>query len=62
VRVDAHWKIIQCGSKQDLLHPALALYKPFERLRLNRTISGAPLTDEDRDKLNIIRWRQRWAH
>jgi hypothetical protein len=53
VRVDAHWKTIQCRFKQDLLHPALALYKPFKRLRLNRTIPGAPLTDEDPDKLNL---------
>jgi Anti-sigma-28 factor, FlgM len=33
----------------------LHYYSTFKRLRMNQTISGAPLTDEDRERLNIIR-------
>jgi hypothetical protein len=48
-------KIIQCRSKQYLFQLALPLYKPFKRLRMNRTISGAPLTDEDHERVNVIK-------
>jgi hypothetical protein len=48
-------RIIQCRSKQDLSHPALSLYKTLERLRINCTISGTSLPDEDRERLNRIK-------
>jgi Anti-sigma-28 factor, FlgM len=42
--------------KTGLISPCIiALQKPLERLRMNCTISGIPLPDKDRERLNRIK-------
>jgi hypothetical protein len=44
-----------CRSKQDLFAVHYHSTNPLKRLRMSWTISGVPLTNEDRERLNIIR-------